>query len=116
MTKIVCEWEKINKFLINPDGQVYPCCYLSNATYQAKNNEDETKEWWTKNGINKHYSKSKHLHIMKKYYEFEEELNIFNNSIIDILNHEWFQKILPESWKDDEYTHKECMKMCSHKE
>ena len=36
MKKIICQWEKVDKVLINPDGQVFPCCYLSNPAYTAK--------------------------------------------------------------------------------
>ena len=30
------------------------------------------------------------------------ELNIFTNDLEDILNDEWFTKILPESWESED--------------
>jgi hypothetical protein len=30
---IECDWMKTKKLLINPDGQVLPCCYFANVIY-----------------------------------------------------------------------------------
>ena len=30
---IQCEWLKDNRVLVNPDGQVWPCCYLGNVGF-----------------------------------------------------------------------------------
>ena len=31
---IKCEWLSQDKILVNPDGQVFPCCYLANKYYR----------------------------------------------------------------------------------
>ena len=38
MPCIECIWGKDNRFLVNPDGQVWPCCYLGNIGYTEKIN------------------------------------------------------------------------------
>ena len=38
MPCIECIWGKDNRFLVNPDGQVWPCCYLGNIGYSEKIN------------------------------------------------------------------------------
>jgi hypothetical protein len=48
---------------------------------------------------------------MQEYWAHEEELNINNRSLEEILNHEWFTKTLPESWKGNN-PHRICVLMC----
>ena len=103
---IICKWMEKNKFLINPDQQVWPCCYLANQGYRDKvignyNNPDI---------IAKAVDDVTHP-VMQKYYEHEDKLNLKNNSIENILNHKWYTEILPESW--DSNPHRLCMLMCS---
>ena len=50
---------------------------------------------------------------MAEYFKREEELNVFHNRMADILNNEWFTKILPESWNSDETIHIQCKRMCT---
>ena len=28
MSKIICKWKELKRCMINPDGQVFQCCYL----------------------------------------------------------------------------------------
>jgi hypothetical protein len=103
---IICRWMEKNKFLVNPDKQVWPCCYLANQGYKFK--------------VNGKYNDPKILSgnddianpVMQKYYEFEKDLNLENNEIDDILQHEWYTKVLPESW-DSDNPHRLCVLMCS---
>ena len=32
--KITCEWAKDERYVVNPDGQVWPCCYLCNNVFK----------------------------------------------------------------------------------
>tara|TARA_Y100000592_G_C5217441_1_gene197840 strand:+ start:132 stop:494 length:363 start_codon:yes stop_codon:yes gene_type:complete len=104
---IVCRWMEDDKFLVNPDQQVWPCCYLSNQGYKfrvmGKHNDSEL----IKKGVDDFVNP-----VMQSYYEHEEELNLKNNSLKNILNHKWFKKILPESW-DTDNPHRLCVLMCS---
>ena len=34
--EIDCEWGKVNKVNVNPDGQVLPCCYFANTHFYNK--------------------------------------------------------------------------------
>ena len=38
---IKCKWAAENKFLVQPDGQVVPCCYLANAMYPLDESYDK---------------------------------------------------------------------------
>jgi len=67
---ISCKWLNARRILVNPDGQVLPCCYLGNSFYR--------------NG----------------YPYNMEEHNIFKKPLEDILKEsDWFNKELPESWE-----------------
>jgi hypothetical protein len=104
---IVCRWMEENKFLVNPDRQVWPCCYLANQGYKFR----RTGQY--KDPEILAVGKDDITHpVMQSYYEVEEELNLKNNSINDILKHEWFTKTLPESWDSDD-PHRLCMIVCS---
>ena len=49
--------------------------------------------------------------IIQEYREHADELNINNNSLEDILNHEWFTDTLPKSWTGNN-PHRICVMMC----
>ena len=99
--KIICEWAEKNRYLQNFNGQVYPCCYLVQTQTQKLFNGTNIPE---------------EQEIFNKYNEVKDELNIFNNSIEDILSHEWFTKTLPESWDDPDKTLRQCTKHCGVRE
>ena len=113
MSKIVCQWLEDKKVVVNPDGQVYPCCYLSNPGYTAKIQEEV--DGYITHGYDVVHDESptRETNIMKKYYQHEQQLNLFNNTLSDILTHEWFQEILPNSWKEESTTHRICQAMCT---
>jgi hypothetical protein len=101
--KIRCEWADKKRFVINPDGQVWPCCYFANLDYYVKNEEN------IPGGHEKQIAHS----LYKDYDENREEYNAFNCPAHKILQKEWFTKILPESWElDEDDRHFLCIKHC----
>jgi hypothetical protein len=107
--KVRCRWQEDKRLLVNPDGQAMPCCYLANLYYQSalftKNErQDELFEG--------HKAQFNHP-VMTEYFKREKELNVFYTTMEDILDNEWFTKILPESWESEETIHIQCKRMCS---
>jgi hypothetical protein len=92
---IKCKWLENNRILVNPDGQVLPCCYLANINWVQK-----------QKGITKEGD------VMQDYNDNKEKYNIHNNDMKDIINGEWFSKTLPDSWKDETKTIIQCKKWC----
>jgi len=112
-TCIECSWQNEGKILINPDGQVFPCCYLANKTYKADQHgaafatmEEKSEEWgnW--------FWKEKSDAIMRKYIEHKDDLNVFNKPMEEIVNHPWFTEWLPESWEEEETRNEICVTFC----
>ena len=97
--KIACEWGNRNKVVINPDGQVLPCCYFCNPHFYNKN-DPKVRNWFIEHPI------------MQEYQKYQKELNVFTASLIDIINHKWFKTILPDSWNSDKPV-LQCQKYCS---
>lgn len=106
MACIECIWAKENKFLVNPDGQVWPCCYLGNMGYAEKVNG----RYKDPEVLEKGWDDIVHP-IMKEYFANMDDLNINNKPIEEILNHEWYTKTLPESWKGNN-PHRQCRIVC----
>ena len=107
MPKIICRWGIRNRFVANPDGQVWPCCYFANSAFRDK----------IVNGDSPKFSAiplDGHAQLMKKYDEHKDDLNLDNKTYKEVLEHDWFQKWLPESWVNNP-SHK-CIMMCSKKE
>ena len=106
MAKIVCRWAQDNKFLVNPDGQVWPCCYLSNPGF---------KQYITGMRTRKEIVEAKVddiVHpLLDEYFDNMDDLNINNKTIEEILSHDWFTKTLPESWSGN-WPHRQCRVMC----
>lgn len=97
MSKCIdCEWKKDKIVTINPDGQVWPCCYLQNFNYHMQVIKDEESHF--------EGNKKKNKWIFKEYYDNKDELNIFKKPLKEILQHKWFTETLPNSWKDYENT------------
>ena len=98
---IECMWAKADRVLINPDGQVYPCCYLGNLHYAFMN---DPNPW-----LIKQYSENEAL---KKYNDNKEEYNIKNHTLQEIMSSDWFNVDLPDSWESDETVPQPCERMC----
>ena len=97
--KIACEWGVRNKVVINPDGQVLPCCYFCNPHFYHKNDPKMRKQFIDHP-------------IMQEYKKCEKELNVFTANLMDIISHKWFQKTLPDSWNTPTPV-AQCSKYCS---
>lgn len=121
---IKCEWMQTKRLLINPDGQVLPCCFFANVIYMY-DRMGAPESWKPKDeyGISDQlldvprvaYETSKE-HILMNYYKNKEEYNIFENDLEDIINSEWFTKTLPESWEDEKTLPRQCKKYCQMKD
>ena len=108
MPKIICRWGIRNRFVANPDGQVWPCCYFANSAFRDKIVNGDSPKFST-------IPLDGHAQLMKKYDEHKDDLNLDNKTYKEILEHDWFQKWLPESWQSKSPSHK-CIMMCSKKE
>lgn len=111
MTKLIqCKWADKKRFVVNPDGQVWPCCYFANFTYYAAQFKDNPDKLFTG-----HKTQMDH-EIIQKYYEDPDSKNAFKRPVHEILDDEWFNKTLPESWNSEETLHFQCSKMCRVKD
>lgn len=106
--KISCIWERDKRLLVNPDGQAFPCCYLSNNYYQSTVYEEEGKYDSLPDG---HKANIEHP-VMKEYHENRDHFNVFKMDVESILNSQWFTKTLPESWLNEDTVHFQCKRMC----
>jgi len=123
INNIECKWMKDKTLLINPDGQVLPCCYFANVIYmydQLKNIENNqlienkneiTDQIGDKVAIRKALE---HDNIIMQYYNSKDEFNIFKNKIENIINSDWFIRDLPESWNSKNVSNI-CVKYCQKK-
>ena len=102
---INCKWENEKRVVINPDGQVLPCCYFANMIYFSTVNR--AKEIELPAG---HRQQMAHP-VLSSYVDSAEQSNIFNNDMESILNNKWFTETLPESWETDNPPHL-CALMC----
>tara|TARA_B100000809_G_C14757506_1_gene394514 strand:- start:176 stop:580 length:405 start_codon:yes stop_codon:yes gene_type:complete len=134
MSKTHCKWiEDDEQMLVQPDGQVLPCCYLSN--YFAADKTPAVLEKEIRDGkINKTYVNNNYReiedqlynielvnfefnneYILQEYTKRKDKLNIFTNDLEDILNNEWFVEILPKSWEDPDKISLPCKNICTKK-
>lgn len=124
--KTHCKWiEDDEQMLVNPDGQVLPCCYLSN--YYAANNIPLKSKEEVYDNVNTNFRRIEdqlyyidlvnyevhNEYLYKEYNKRKDKLNIFTNDLEDILSNEWFTKILPESWEDPKKIAGPCKKICT---
>ena len=111
MGKINCEWLNRNQCSVEHDGLVVPCCYIANWVYQVKYKQNK------ETGHDDDYRErvKKEEPVMRELLENESELSIVNNSLEDILSHEWYEKTLPESWEDETKTLRLCKEFCGNK-
>lgn len=120
---IKCEWMQSKRVLVNPDGQVLPCCFFANVMYMY-DRLGAPKSWTPK----KEYGISDQImdvprvawetsqeNILMEYYENREEYNLFNKPLEEIIESEWFTKTLPESWEDSDRLPRQCRTFCQFK-
>lgn len=94
---ISCKWLRDNKILVNPDGQVLPCCYFANTHFF--------------NSITKIENTLVTHPLIKHYNQYKKSHNVFHNNLLDIIKNDWFKKELPDSWKSNNPV-PQCSKFC----
>jgi hypothetical protein len=130
--KTHCKWiEDDEQMLVNPDGQVLPCCYLSNYFTVDKRppipvemiKDGKVKKEYVWDTFHKIEDQLYHIdfvnlevsreYLFQEYEKRKDKLNIFTNDLKDILNDEWFTKILPESWESENTIAGPCKEICT---
>ena len=118
---VKCKWLEIQRIVINPDGQVLPCCYFANLMHVGKKfgypttrpeRPLEPKLEHELVNYDMFASSAVTTKILKDYIEVADELNVFNHPIDKILEHPWFN-LLYESWDDSDKVSRICLKHCS---
>lgn len=100
---VVCEWMQSKRVIINPDGQIVPCCFIANVLYPM-------------NKITSTESIQKDIFpdpVLEEYYSSKQKYNIHNRPIDQILSDDWFTSTLPESWNDSDRIPLQCWWNCS---
>lgn len=108
MAVIKCRWLNKGRIVVNPDGQVFPCCYFANTHYFTENDNSYNSrghgtDWWHKDPGQQ---------VMAKYEQNKSHLNVNNKTIEEVLSHEWYEKTLPESWEKQETRDERCIRYC----
>lgn len=121
---IKCQWMESGRLIVNPDGQVIPCCFFANSifvskmfnypsSYNPKEHKFGLKDELTKYRLTA--AETTNDNILKSYIDHAEDLNAYNHSIEEILNHSWFQNLY-SSWTDVNRVSPLCVKHCSKKD
>ncbi len=99
--QIVCRWSAPrNEIVINPDGQVMPCCYHANAHMRGLMIKGQQMELHRNEIYADGYNKDLKAH------------NVFHTPLSEILKSEWYTKTLPNSIKGDNPVW-QCVRQCS---
>jgi MoaA/NifB/PqqE/SkfB family radical SAM enzyme len=99
--KIVCRWAlPRNSILVMPDGALLPCCYHGNSYFKYLQDGKEVALT-----ANPHF---------KEYMNNKQKYNVFENSIKDIIDSEWFTQTLPKSFSSADPI-PQCAQQCSSK-
>ena len=101
--EIRCRWaQPRNEVVVNPDGQVLPCCFHANAHYQ---NQFDSK-----------YGREVHEHsIYSNEYDADPTAyNILHTPLSRILQSNFFQNTLESSMKSDTPV-PQCVRQCSNR-
>ena len=121
--RVRCQWYENNKIQINPDGQVFPCCFIGNTMYLSKSYgypkrgtlEPKPDPLGVVYELEHHENAAQTIadreQINIEYVKHEDELNINNHSIREILQHEWFQNIT-EARKEWDTSPRICKEVC----
>lgn len=119
---IKCEWMETRRLLINPDGQVLPCCYFANVMYTYNRRGTPEKIAEKRNQITEQIGDSeiiqnqtKKSDVLMDYYNEKEKYNIHHTPLEEIIESDWFTKQLPESWDDENTVVRHCKKHCQVK-
>jgi len=88
---ISCIWSEEKRLYIHSDGTVYPCCMLGSV--QSGKNIEKL--------------------MLKKLVKDFKQIDLHHNDLGDILTSEVFQKALPDSFKEDPFSHPICIEWCN---
>ena len=97
---ITCKWLNEEKILVNPDGQVLPCCYLGNTNF-LNLSDPSNRSGWDKDGS-----------VLNKYKKNRHKYNLNGHTLEEILTSDWFNVDLPESWESYETLPSACRTFC----
>ena len=89
--EISCFWSNNKKLYIHSDGTVYPCCML--GSIQAGKNIEKL--------------------MLKKLIKDFEKIDLHKNDLEQILMSDVFQKTLPNSFKNETFSHPICIEWCN---
>ena len=84
---ITCVWSEKRKIYIHSDSTVYPCCML--GSIQSGKNIEKL--------------------MLKKLVKDFKQIDLHHNDLGDIFTSKVFQKALPDSFKEDPYSHPICI-------
>lgn len=112
---VTCEWLEARRAIVNPDGQVVPCCYLANVLYVAREwTGSEQQGIAAQGGINSVIKREFHAEpVLAEYLAHHDSYNVLNQPLETIINSEWFLKTLPESWDDSDRLVRQCRNFCT---
>ena len=97
--KIVCQWrENNNRYMVNPDGQVFQCCFLK------INFDDED-----------YFVNGNHAWV-DEYLDNKEKYNLKNRTMKEIVDDDLFAKKLPKTWVNIDTAPRPCQKYCKVKQ
>jgi MoaA/NifB/PqqE/SkfB family radical SAM enzyme len=93
LDSIICKLVHEGEIFIAADQTMWPCCFLWDSAFKNKDN------------------------IIEKLSEYKGEWNsLKTNSIDDVLQHEWFDRIIAESWDPLHNKHlARCIRTCGYK-
>ena len=97
---ISCEWGNKNALTMDYNGQVHPCCYFQNPYHNLGLSTNEK-------GFEERFHNDA---VIQSYKTHEKELNLFHNSMKNIINHIWYKETLPRSWKKT--PNEQCIASC----
>ena len=118
---IECEWMRSKRLIVNPDGQVVPCCFFANALFVSKqhgypqkfdksNYKFELKDELTLYAFTS--TETTADPILNSYIKQEDELNAYNTPLHEILDHNWYHELYA-SWDDEDKVSPICVRNCS---
>lgn len=114
---VTCEWMQAGRVLINPDGQVLPCCFFANVMYMVGKLPADVPEDDVYNRQNgpkwKIREQFRDEPVLREYVENKDDFNVFKRPLNEILESDWFQKTLPESWDDSDKLVLQCANHCT---
>ena len=104
------------EIIVNPDGQVVPCCYFANPLMFWQWLKPEKEKNDDPKAFSRYMMDTRGSDpLLRAYVENVKQLNIYDNDIEDILEHDWFKQLY-ESWDDPDKTSPICIRNCSVKE